>query len=581
METANGLKKVFIILKKRGSESREKVKTYVVNVFSQSFGHGASLHEQTVVLVGGLGQTSLVGLFGDSFSVGDNGVRFLDGDLSVIFFQIFQADLQVQLSGTGDDVLTRLLNDTLYHGIGLGQPLETLDQLGQVGGVLGLDGHTHDGRDGELHDLHVVSLLERGDGSGLDQELINADQAANVTARNVLDGLDVTAHHENGSLDSLFVQVLLLSWEVVGSHDSALHASGDLSGENTSEGIETSLVRGRYHLGDVHHQGAVGVARLHGHAGGVVGRSLVQLLGSVLLGSDRRRQVDTDHQEHGLASGQPGPHDHLHQGLALELSVLVLQLDVQLFQKLGGLFLLEVHDGIEDLVDGVQDVHVEGTLVVVVLGLGPLLGLGVEERLSPQLLHELVDLDAELLGVHLGELLQSEGPSVKTGSETDGTVARVDAHDTHGTVVVGVSGDDDVHVLNDTLESLVQILGLQLQLKKSTVHLVHEQDGANTLGNGLTQDGLGLDTNAGDAIDDDESTIGDTKSSSDFRREIDVPGGIDQVNQETFAVLFLLLLDEGHIGFSHLEIHRDGTAKKQKTKNRLNSRPSGKRNVVI
>lgn len=49
-----------------------------------------------------------------------------------------------------------------------------------------------------------------------------------------------------------------------------------------------------------------------------------------------------------------------------------------------GLLLLEVHDGVEHLVDGVQHVHAEGTFVVVLLLLGPLLGLGVEEVLSPQ-----------------------------------------------------------------------------------------------------------------------------------------------------------------------------------------------------
>ena len=67
----------------------------------------------------------------------------------------------------------------------------TLDKLGQIGGVLGLDGHTHDGGNGELHDLHVVGLLEGGDGTGLDQELIDANKAADVAARNVLNGLDV------------------------------------------------------------------------------------------------------------------------------------------------------------------------------------------------------------------------------------------------------------------------------------------------------------------------------------------------------------------------------------------------------
>lgn len=39
------------------------------------------------------------------------------------------------------------------------------------------------------------------------------------------------------------------------------------------------------------------------------------------------------------------------------------------------------------LVDGVQDVHAEGALVVRLLLLAPLLCLGVEEGLSPQSVH--------------------------------------------------------------------------------------------------------------------------------------------------------------------------------------------------
>jgi hypothetical protein len=47
----------------------------------------------------------------------------------------------------------------------------------------------------------------------------------------------------------------------------------------------------------------------------------------------------------------------------------------------GGL-LLALHDSVEDLEDGVQAELVEGTLNTLVGGLGPLLGLGVEERVT-------------------------------------------------------------------------------------------------------------------------------------------------------------------------------------------------------
>lgn len=116
----------------------------------------------------------------------------------------------------------------------------------------------------------------------------------------------------------------------------------------------------------------------------VIKGTLVQLLSSVLLSSDGGRQVNNNHLEHGFASGQPVPHDAFHQRFAFLLKFLMLQfsLDVQFVEKLVSFFLLEVHDGVEDLVNGVQNVHAEGAGVVFSLGLGPFLGLGVEEVLA-------------------------------------------------------------------------------------------------------------------------------------------------------------------------------------------------------
>ena len=59
----------------------------------------------------------------------------------------------------------------------------TFHEFGQIGGILGLDGNAHDRRYGEFHDLHVVCVLERGDRTGLDQELIDTDETADVTCQ--------------------------------------------------------------------------------------------------------------------------------------------------------------------------------------------------------------------------------------------------------------------------------------------------------------------------------------------------------------------------------------------------------------
>lgn len=78
----------------------------------------------------------------------------------------------------------------------------------------------------------------------------------------VLDGLDVPAHHQDGALDGLLVQVLLLAGHKVGAHDAGLHARRHLAGEDAAERVEATLVSGRHHFWDVHHERRVRVAVL-------------------------------------------------------------------------------------------------------------------------------------------------------------------------------------------------------------------------------------------------------------------------------------------------------------------------------
>lgn len=64
---------------------------------------------------------------------------------------------------------------------------------------------------------------------------------------------------------------------------------------------------------------------------------------------------------------------------------------------------------------------------------------------------------------------------------------------THWSVIVSVGGNNNVDVFYDTLESLVELLRVQLQLQQSPVHLVHEQNRLDALGDGLPEHGFGLD----------------------------------------------------------------------------------------
>ena len=476
----------------------------------------------------------------------------------MVVLEIVQTDFQVQFTGTGNDHLSSVRGVRLDTRVRLGQSLQTFDQLGQVRGVLALDGDLDDRRDRELHDSHVVSGLGSGQGTRLEQELVDTDQTDDVTTRDILNGFDVSSHHQNGSLNRLDEHVLLLTGDEVGTLNSDLGSGLGGTGEDSTESVESTLVGGGDHLGDVDHQGTLGVTVSDSDGGLVVHRTFVQGLDSVSLSGGGRRQVDDNHFQHGLTSGQELSHNGLEQGLTLLVDLVLRELDLELLEKLRDLVLLEVHDGSEDSEDGVQNERVEGSLQglsISVGGLGgPLLGLGVEVVVSPKLGHQLVLVNTELLGVSASELSQGESPTVQTGGESNRTLVGVDLNVSERGV--GVGGDNDVDGLDGSAEGLVEVLLGDLQFEQSSVDLVDTQDGLDSLGQGLSQDSLGLDTNTFDTVDNDQGTVSDSKGSGDFGREIDVTGGVDQVDQELVTVG--LLLDIGDVFLLELEVHGDG-----------------------
>ena len=62
------------------------------------------------------------------------------------------------------------------------------------------------------------------------------------------------------------------------------------------------------------------------------------------------------------------------------------------------------------------------------------------------------------------------------------------------------------------LKSFSTLYLIKLQLEKSTVHLVHEKYGLDSLSQSLSQDGLGLDTDTTDSIYHNQSSISHTQS---------------------------------------------------------------------
>ena len=102
-------------------------------------GQGLGSDIETVVLVGRLGQGGNARLATDGLTVGDNGVRDTERDTGMVILKILQADLQVQFSGTSNNVLTGLGDEGQDTRIGLGKTLETLDKLGKIVCVLHLN----------------------------------------------------------------------------------------------------------------------------------------------------------------------------------------------------------------------------------------------------------------------------------------------------------------------------------------------------------------------------------------------------------------------------------------------------------
>ena len=490
--------------------------------------------EDSVVLVGGLGKAGLAGLLGDGLLVLDDGVTLLDWALGVLLFEILEADLDVELTAASDNVLTRLLGGADNKRVGLGELAETLDELGKIGSVLDLDGDTHDGGDRVLHDLDAVGAFVIRDSTLLHEELIDADETDGVTARNVRDGFDLATHHEDGPLDVLDVEIVVGAGLVVRAHDADLLASGDGTGEHTAEGVEAALVVGGDHLGDEDHEGTVLVALLDGLEAIVVVGTFVKLDGSVSLSLDGRRELEDDHLNEGLSGVDPLLEDALEEVLGALALLVGLELNAESLEHLPDGVEVAVHDVTAELDDGAHDELNEapGKLLALstsVVG-GELLGSGVEIVVTPELLHEAITVELEFLRVGGGEAGESEGPAEEGRSEGDGTKSGVDllrlAH-----VLELVGRDDDVAVLDDTLEVLVHGLTINLKLKNTTIDLVDHHDGLDLLRESLTEDSLSLHTNTLDVVDDDESTISDAKSGSDLRGEIDVAWRVNQVDK--------------------------------------------------
>ena len=359
----------------------------------------------------------------------------------------------------------------------------------------------------------------------LHEVLIDTNETDGVTTRDVANGLDLTSHHDNGTLDVLDVEIIPRTWLIVGSHNSDLLACRYGAGEHSAESIESSFIVGRDHLRDEDHEWTIFVAVLDRLTARVIDGAFVEHGSSILLCSLGGWELHDDHLNEGFGGIDPFLEDALEEVLRSLVSLVVFKGDSEGLKHLPDGIEVAIHDVTAELNDWAHDeLHKASLDVFAILSLAlslELFGASVEVVVAPELLHESRTIQLELLGVGRGESGQGEGPAEKSGTEGNSTVGGVDlirlAH-----VLELVSGNDDIGVLDDTLEVLVHGLAIDLKFQDASVNFVDHHDGLNLLRQGLTEDGLGLYADTLDVIDDDESAISDTESSSNFGGEIDV-----------------------------------------------------------
>lgn len=114
------------------------------------------------------------------------------------------------------------------------------------------------------------------------------------------------------------MHIFLLSELVLRSHNLNLLSCGYGSGENSSEGNESTFIGRGHHLRDVDHQRSFGVTTDHSLGAFVIHGTLIQISGSVFLSVLGRRQVSDHHFQNCIGGVDPSGHSYLQQLLSSE-----------------------------------------------------------------------------------------------------------------------------------------------------------------------------------------------------------------------------------------------------------------------
>jgi len=387
-------------------------------------------------------------------------------------------------------------------------------------GVLDSNGNSNNWRYRVLHDSDVMGIFSGSEGSLLHEILIDTDEGDCVTTWDLWDSFGLSSHHNNGSLNVLNMEIGLGSRSIVWSLDSNFLSGGNGTSENSTESVESTLIVSRDHLGDEDAKWTVWIAFDDGFVSGIISWSFIKISSSVLLGLDWGWELEDDHFKKSLSSIDPLLENVLHEMLSLEFSIGSLKGDTEGKDHLIDFFHLTVHGGSAKSDDWLHHELNESSLefrtissFIIML---PCLSFLIEVVITPKFLLHLISIDTELLGVDLSETCAGEGPSEKSGTESGCSINWINLLGfTH--IIALIGGDDNVDVFDDLNELLIHLFSVNLEFEDTSINLVDHEDWLNFFSKSLSQHGFGLDGNTLNVIDDDKGTIGDSKSSSDFR----------------------------------------------------------------
>jgi hypothetical protein len=267
------------------------------------------------------------------------------------------------------------------------------------------------------------------------------------------------------------------------------------------------------------------------------------------LGGSGGWEVENHHFNNDVSGIEPSGHNNFQEMFSDEFLFFLSNLNVNGFKHFFGLFFISFHNGSGDLDDRSHDELTETSnkgfsLRSSVFIFLPFFVTSIEVIVSPKFFHHFVDFDLEFNGIDLSKSSKGEGPLIFSRSESNITFLGVKKEVSHGFDFI--VGYDNVNHINNSDEILIHRFGISLKFEDRSIDFVNHQHWSNSFSHSLSKHGFGLDADTFDGIDDNQSSIGNSESGGDFRREINVSGGIDQVNQKSsyvsvsFDVIFVI-----------------------------------------